>query len=82
LQSSREISLAQKAELTQTRWDHADIKIILTSEGDLVTKNLFSHSRLSKRQQMGRGKFSPVMSFDEIFGEWEARWPETRISYP
>jgi len=47
----------------------SDIRIILTSEGDLVTKNLFSYSRLFKRQQ----KFSPLKAFDEAFVEWEAR---------
>jgi len=60
--------------LTQARWDHADIRIILTLEGDLVTKNLFSHSRLWKRQQVGRAKFSPVMAFGETFGEWRLGW--------
>jgi len=53
-------------------------RIILTSEGDLVTKNLFSHSTLFKRQEVGRGKFSPLMAFDEAFGEWEARTGDCR----
>jgi len=51
----------------------SDIRIILTSEGDLVMKNLFSYSRLFKRQQVGRCKFSPLKAFDEAFVEWEAR---------
>jgi len=28
---------------------------------------------LFRRRQAGRGKFSPLMAFDEAFGEWEAR---------
>jgi len=44
----------------------------------LVTKNIFSHSRLFRRQQVGRGKFSPLMAFDEAFGEWEARTGDCR----
>jgi len=56
----------------------SDIKTILTSEGDLVTKNLFSHSRLFKRQQVGRSKYSPQMAFHEAYGEWEARTGDCR----
>ena len=51
----------------------SDPKIILASEGDLVTRNSLSNSRLFRRQQVGRGRFSPLMAFDEAFGEWEAR---------
>jgi len=46
----------------------SDIRTILASEGGLVTKNIYSHSRLFRRQQVGRGKFSPLMAFDEAFG--------------
>jgi len=56
----------------------SDIKIILSSEGGLVTRNIFSHSRLSRWQQVGRGKFFPLMAFDEAFGEWEARTGDCR----
>jgi len=55
-----------------------DIRTILSSEGGLVTKNIYSHSRLFRRQQVGRGKFSPLMAFDEAFGEWEARTGDCR----
>jgi len=51
----------------------SDIRIILSSEGDLVTKSIFSYSRLFRRQQVGKCKFSPIMAFDQAFGEWEAR---------
>jgi len=27
---------------------------------------------------VGRGKFSPLMAFDEVFGEWEARTGDCR----
>ena len=27
---------------------------------------------------MGRGEFSPLMAFDEVFGEWEARTRDCR----
>jgi len=47
----------------------SDIRTILASEGGLVTKMIYSHSRLFRRQQVGRGKFSPLMAFDEAFGE-------------
>jgi len=56
----------------------SDIRIILTSEGDLVTKNLFSRPTLFRRQQVGRGEFSPLMAFDEVFGVWEARTGDYR----
>jgi len=56
----------------------SDIRIILSLEGDLVTKNIFSHSRLLRRQQVDRGKFSPLMAFDETFGEWKARTGDCR----
>jgi len=46
----------------------SDIRTILASEGGLVTRNIYSHSRLFRRQQVGRGKFSPLMAFDEAFG--------------
>jgi len=51
----------------------SDIRTFMSSEGGLVTKNIYSHSRLFRRQQVGRGKFFPLMAFDEAFGEWEAR---------
>ena len=56
----------------------SDNRIILSSEGGLVTKNIFSHSRLFRRQQVGTGKFSPLMAFDEAFSEWEARTGDCR----
>jgi len=56
----------------------SDLKIILASEGDLVTRNSFSHSRLFRSQQVGRDKFSPFVAFDEAFGEWEARTGDCR----
>jgi len=56
----------------------SDIRTILASEGDLVTRSTYSHSRLLRRQQVGRGKFSPLMAFDEAFGEWEARTGDCR----
>jgi len=56
----------------------SDIRTILASERGLVTKNIYSHSRLFRRQQVGRGKFSPLMAFDEAFGEWEARTGDCR----
>jgi len=56
----------------------SDLKIILASERGLVTRNSFSHSRLSRRRQVGSGKFSPLMAFDKAFGEWEARTGDCR----
>jgi hypothetical protein len=56
----------------------SDIRTILASEGGLVTRNIYYHSRLFRRQQVGRGKFSPLMAFDEAFGEWEARTGDCR----
>ena len=56
----------------------SDIRTILSSEGGIVTKNIYSHSRLFRRQQVGRGKFFPLMAFDEAFGEWEARTGDCR----
>jgi len=56
----------------------SDLKMILTWEGDLVTRNSFSHFRLFRRQQVNRGKFSPLLAFDEAFGEWEARTGDCR----
>jgi len=56
----------------------SDIRTILASEGDLVTRSTYSHSRLFRRQQVGGGKFSPSMAFDEAFGEWEARTGDCR----
>jgi len=56
----------------------SDIRTILASEGGLVTRSIYSHSRLFRRQQVGRGKFSPLMAFDEAFGEWEARTGDCR----
>jgi len=56
----------------------SDIRVILTSEGDLVTKHLFPVSRLFRRQQVGRVKFSPLMAFDEAFGELQARTEDCR----
>ena len=56
----------------------SDLKIILASEGDLVTRNSFSHSRLFRSQQVGRDKFSPFVAFDKTFGEWEARTGDCR----
>jgi len=48
------------------------LRLILSSEGDLATKNSLSHSRFFRKQKVGRGKFSPLTAFDEAFGEWEA----------
>jgi len=56
----------------------SDISLILTSEGDLVTRNCFSHSRLFRRKQVSRGKFSPLMALNEAFGEWESRTGDCR----
>jgi len=56
----------------------SDIRTILALEGDLVTRSIYSHSRLFRRQQVGRGKFSPLMAFDEAFGKWEARTGDCR----
>jgi hypothetical protein len=56
----------------------SDLRLILASEGDLATKNSLTHSRFFKRQQVGRGKFSPLTAFDEAFGEWEARTVDCR----
>jgi hypothetical protein len=55
-----------------------DLKLILTSEGDLVTRNLWTHTRLFRKKQVGRGKFSALMVFDEAFGEWENRTGDCR----
>jgi len=56
----------------------SDLRLILASEGDLVTKNSLSRSRFFGKQQVGRGKFSPITAFDEAFGEWEARTGDCR----
>jgi len=56
----------------------SDLRLILVSEGDLVTK-ISLLSRFFRRQQVGRGKFSPLMAFDEAFGEWEARTGDCRL---
>jgi len=48
----------------------SDIRTILASEGGLVMKSIYSHSRLFRRQQ--------VMAFEEAFGEWEARTGDCR----
>jgi len=56
----------------------SDFRLILASEGNLATRNLFSHSRFFRKQQVGMGKFSPLMAFDEAFGEWEARTGDCR----
>ena len=56
----------------------SDFRLILASEGGLATRNSFSHSRLFRKQQIGRGKLSPLMAFDEAFGEWEARMGHCR----
>jgi len=56
----------------------SDIRTILASEGDLVMRSIHSHSRLFRRLQVGRGKFSPLMAFDEAFVEWEARTGDCR----
>ena len=55
-----------------------DLKTILTLEGDLVTKNAWKHSKLFRGKQVGRRNYSPLMAFDEAFGEWEARTGEYR----
>jgi len=55
-----------------------DIRTILASEGGLVTMSIYSHSRLFRRQQVGRGNFFPLMAFHEAFGEWEARTGDCR----
>jgi len=56
----------------------SDLRLILALEGDLVTRNSFSHVRFFRKQQVGRGAFSPLMAFDEAFGEWEARMGDCR----
>ena len=56
----------------------SDIRTILALEGGLVTRSIYSRSRLFRRQQVGRGKFSPSMAFDEAFGEREARTGDYR----
>jgi len=56
----------------------SDTSLILTSEGDLATRTSVSHSRLFRRKQIGRGKFSPLMAFDEAFGEWDSRTGDCR----
>jgi len=56
----------------------SDLRLILALEGDLVTSNSFSHSRLFRKWQVGRGKFFPLMAFDEAFSEWEARTRDCR----
>jgi len=56
----------------------SDLRLILASEEDLATKNSLSHSRFFRRQQVGRGKFSPLTALDEAFGEWEARTGDCR----
>jgi len=56
----------------------SDLKIILALEGDLVKRNSFSQSSLFRRRQVGRARFSPLMAFDEAFGEWEARTGDCR----
>jgi len=56
----------------------SDIRTIMASEEGLVTRSICSHSRLYRRQQVGRGKFSPLMAFDEAFGKWEARTGDYR----
>jgi len=56
----------------------SDIRTILASEGDLATRSTYAHSRLFRRRQVGRGRFSPLMAFDEAFGEWEARTGDCR----
>jgi len=55
-----------------------DFRLILALEGDLATRNSFSHSRFFRKQQVGRGKFSPLTAVVEAFGEWEARTGECR----
>ena len=47
----------------------SDIKIILTLKGDLVTKNLFSHSRPGGLQSPVLGSHSPKSSSNAIRGE-------------
>jgi hypothetical protein len=64
---SRPVSIADSDEMG------SDLRIILASKGDLVTRNSFSHSRLFRRRQLGMGRFSPLMPFVEAFGEWKAR---------
>jgi len=56
----------------------SDLRRILASEGDLAKRNSFSHSRFFRKQKVCRGKFSPLMSLDEAFGEWEARTGDCR----
>jgi len=56
----------------------SDLRLILASEGDLATRNSLSHSRFFRKQQVGRGKFSPLMAFKEAFSEWEARTGDCR----
>jgi len=47
----------------------SDIKIILTLKGDLVTKNLLSHSRPGGLQSPVLGSHSPKSSSNTIRGE-------------
>ena len=56
----------------------SDIRLILALEGDLATRDSFSHSKFFGKQQVGRGKFYPLVAFDEAFGEWEARTGDCR----
>jgi len=56
----------------------SDLRLILASEGDLITRNSFSDSSLFRKRQVGRSKFSTLMVFDEAFGEWKARMGDYR----